>query len=96
MEQAILETISHAAKQDQTWHLVALVALGIFFVVALFKWFTARLERVEHKLDSQSAEFIAHLKTANREMLEVISQNQHTTTRAIVLMDRLENKLDQL
>lgn len=96
MEDALLQAINHAAKQDSTWHLVALVALGIFFVVALFKWFTARLERVEHKLDSQSAEFIAHLKTANREMLEVISQNQHTTTRAIVLMDRLENKLDQL
>ena len=43
-----------------------------------------------------AAEFIAHLKTANREMLEVISQNQHTTTRAIHLMDRLETKLDKI
>lgn len=96
MEEALLQTIGHAAKQDSTWHLVALVVIGILFVVALFKWFTARLERVEHKLDAQSAEFIHHLKTANSEMLQVISQNQQTTTRAIHLMDRLETKLDNL
>lgn len=96
MEEAILQAINHAAKQDQTWHLVALVVIGLVFVVVLFKWFTARLERVEHKLDSQSAEFITHLKTANREMLEVISQNQHTTNRAIAIMDRLETKLKHL
>lgn len=92
----MLETIGHAAKQDQTWHLVALVVIGILFVVTLFKWFTKRLERVEDKMDHQSAEFIHHLKTANAEMLTVISQNQQTTNRAIQLMDRLENKLHKI
>jgi type II secretory pathway pseudopilin PulG len=96
MEQAILDTISHAAKQDQTWHLVALVFIGIIAVSVLFRWFTGRLERVENKMDQQSSEFIHHLKTANQEMLTVISQNQQTTTRAIHLMDRLETKLDNI
>jgi ribosomal protein S20 len=61
----------------------------------LFRWFTRRLERVESKMDQQNEEFVTHLKTANREMLEVISSNQQTTNRAIQIMDRLESKLDR-
>jgi uncharacterized membrane protein (DUF106 family) len=89
-----LNLVNHAAAQDATWHLVALVVIGIFFVIAIFRWFTKRMEKLETKMDTQSSDFIAHLKTANREMLEVIHQNQQTTNRAIAVMDRLEHKLD--
>jgi uncharacterized membrane-anchored protein YhcB (DUF1043 family) len=90
-----LGIINHAARQDATWHLIALVAIGLFFASILFRWFTRRLERVETKMDQQNEEFVTHLKTANREMLEVISSNQQTTNRAITIMDRLESKLDR-
>jgi Tat protein secretion system quality control protein TatD with DNase activity len=71
------------------------VAIGLVFASILFRWFTKRLERVESKMDEQNEEFVKHLKTANREMLEVISSNQQTTNRAIQIMDRLETKLDR-
>ena len=87
--------INHAARQDATWHLIALVAIGLIFASILFRWFTRRLERVETKMDQQNEEFVTHLKTANREMLEVISSNQQTTNRAIQIMDSLESKLDR-
>jgi uncharacterized membrane-anchored protein YhcB (DUF1043 family) len=90
-----LGIINHAARQDATWHLIALVAIGLVFASILFRWFTRRLERVETKMDEQNEEFVKHLKTANREMLEVISSNQQTTNRAITIMDRLESKLDR-
>jgi hypothetical protein len=90
-----LGIINHAARQDATWHLIALVAIGLIFASILFRWFTRRLERVETKMDQQNEEFVMHLKTANREMLEVISSNQQTTNRAIQIMDRLESKLDR-
>ena len=90
-----LGIINHAARQDATWHLIALVAIGLVFASILFRWFTKRLERVESKMDEQNEEFVKHLKTANREMLEVISSNQQTTNRAITIMDRLESKLDR-
>jgi hypothetical protein len=90
-----LGIINHAARQDATWHLIALVAIGLVFASILFRWFTRRLERVETKMDQQNEEFVMHLKTANREMLEVISSNQQTTNRAITIMDRLESKLDR-
>jgi hypothetical protein len=92
--ESALNLVNHAAKQDSTWHIISLVFIGLVFAVTLFRWFTKRLERVETKMDEQNDEFLKHLKTANREMLEVISQNQLTTNRAIAIMDRLEVKLD--
>jgi uncharacterized membrane protein (DUF106 family) len=93
--ESALKIVNHAAAQDATWHLIALVAIGLIFASILFRWFTKRLERVESKMDEQNEEFVKHLKTANREMLEVISSNQQTTNRAITIMDRLESKLDR-
>jgi uncharacterized membrane protein (DUF106 family) len=92
--ESALKIVNHAAAQDATWHVIALVFIGLVFATVLFRWFTKRLERVEVKMDEQNEEFLKHLKTANREMLEVISQNQQTTNRAINIMDRLEVKLD--
>jgi uncharacterized membrane-anchored protein YhcB (DUF1043 family) len=93
--ESALSFVNHAARQDATWHLIALVAIGLVFASVLFRWFTKRLERVETRMDQQNEEFVKHLKTANREMLEVISSNQQTTNRAIQIMDRLESKLDR-
>jgi type II secretory pathway pseudopilin PulG len=93
--ESALSFVNHAARQDATWHLIALVVIGLIFAGVLFRWFTRRLERVESKMDQQNEEFVTHLKTANREMLEVISSNQQTTNRAITIMDRLESKLDR-
>jgi hypothetical protein len=93
--ESALSFVNHAARQDATWHLIALVVIGLIFASVLFRWFTRRLERVESKMDQQNEEFVMHLKTANREMLEVISSNQQTTNRAIQIMDRLESKLDR-
>jgi type II secretory pathway pseudopilin PulG len=93
--ESALSFVNHAARQDATWHLIALVVIGLIFASVLFRWFTRRLERVESKMDQQNEEFVEHLKTANREMLEVISSNQQTTNRAITIMDRLESKLDR-
>jgi type II secretory pathway pseudopilin PulG len=93
--ESALSLVNHAARQDATWHLIALVLIGLVFASILFRWFTRRLERVESKMDLQNEEFVTHLKTANREMLEVISSNQQTTNRAIQIMDRLETKLDR-
>ena len=93
--ESALSFVNHAARQDATWHIIALVLIGLIFASVLFRWFTRRLERVESKMDQQNEEFVMHLKTANREMLEVISSNQQTTNRAIQIMDRLESKLDR-
>ena len=86
-ESTMLETISHAAAQSDRWLFVALLVIGISAIGILFRYFPARLDTLQDRMDEQNAEFVAHLTTANREMLDVISS-------AKVVIERVERKLE--
>jgi GTP1/Obg family GTP-binding protein len=91
-----IELINHAANQSDKWMFVALLVIGIIAVVVLFKYFTSRMDRVEKKMDSVQSEFNQHLKTANKEMLEVLSLSNQTIGRNMTILDRIERKLEHI
>jgi type II secretory pathway pseudopilin PulG len=91
-----VETISFAANQSDRWMFVALLVIGILAVIVLFRFFTNRLERVEKKMDQVQCEFNQHLKTANKEMLEVLSLSNQTIGRNMTILDRIERKLEHI
>lgn len=91
-----VETISFAANQSDRWMFVALLVIGIIATIVLFKFFTNRLERVEKKMDQVQCEFNAHLRSANKEMLEVLSLSNQTIGRNMTILDRIERKLENI
>lgn len=91
-----IETISFAANQSDRWMFVALLIIGILAVIVLFRFFTSRLERVEKKMDQVQSDFNNHLKTANKEMLEVLSLSNQTIGRNMTILDRIERKLEHI
>jgi GTP1/Obg family GTP-binding protein len=95
MKEAI-DLINHASNQSDKWMFVALLVIGIIAVVVLFKYFTSRIDRVEKKMDAVQCEFNQHLKTANKEMLEVLSLSNQTIGRNMTILDRIERKLEHI
>jgi hypothetical protein len=91
-----IETISFIAQQTDRWMFVALLCIGIVAVVLLFKYFTTRLDKMEKKMDTVQDEFNTHLKTANKEMLEVLSISNQTIGRNMSILDRIERKLETI
>ena len=91
-----IDTVTHVAQQTDRWMFVALLVIGIVAVVVLFKYFTARIDRVEKKMDDVQCEFNSHLKTANKEMLEVLSISNQTIGRNMTILDRIERKLENI
>ena len=91
-----IKTINFAASQSDRWMFVALLVIGITAVVVLFRYFTARIDRVEKKMDAVQSEFNQHLKTANKEMLEVLSLSNQTIGRNMTILDRIERKLEHI
>ena len=75
---------------------VALLIIGIFAIIVLFRFFTTRLERVEKKMDQVQTDFNTHLKTVNKEMLEVLSVSNQTIGRNMTILDRIERKLESI
>lgn len=94
--QEYIGAINHAASQSDRWMFVALLAIGILAVIVLFRFFTSRLDRVEKKMDQVQGEFNSHLKTANKEMLEVLNLSNQTIGRNMTILDRIERKLEHL
>jgi hypothetical protein len=91
-----LNTITLIAQQTDRWMFVALLCIGITAVVMLFRYFTTRLDKMEKKMDTVQDEFNTHLKTANKEMLEVLSISNQTIGRNMSILDRIERKLETL
>jgi hypothetical protein len=94
--QDYIGAINHVAGQSDRWMFVALLAIGILAVIVLFRFFTSRLDRVEKKMDAVQCEFNQHLKTANKEMLEVLSLSNQTIGRNMTILDRIERKLEHI
>jgi hypothetical protein len=87
MEQNLIDATNFAAGQSDRWLFVALLIIGITAIGILFRYFTARLDTLQDRMDKQNADFVAHLTTANREMLDVISS-------AKTVIERVERKLE--
>lgn len=87
MEQHLLDATNFAAGQSDRWLFVALLVIGLAAIGVLFRYFTARLDTLQDRMDGQTAEFVAHLKTANQEMLSVIAS-------AKSVIERVERKLE--
>lgn len=84
-----IDLINHAAVQSDRWMFIALLVIGVTAISILFKYFTGRIDALQDRMDSQTAEFVLHLKTANTEMLEIISSARD-------VIQRVERKLDSL
>jgi len=89
MTNDLITTINHAAGQSDRWMFIALMVIGIAAISVLFKYFTGRLDNLQERMDRQTEDFVKHLKTANSEMLDVISSAKE-------VIQRVERKLDAI
>ena len=87
MQKEILELTNYASGQSDRWLFVCLLVIGLAAIGVLFRYFTGRLDNLQTRMDTQTAEFVQHLKTANSEMLSVIA-----SARSVI--ERVERKLD--
>jgi len=87
MDKQLLELTNYASGQSDRWLFVCLLVIGLAAVYTLFRYFTGRLDNLQTRMDTQTSEFVEHLKTANQEMLSVIA-----SARSVI--ERVERKLD--
>lgn len=89
----IVETANYVSQQTDRWLFVALLLIGLTSIGILFRYFTGRLDALQTRMDTQTQEFLTHLKSANKEMLDVIALANATIMKNSNLLERLERKL---
>ena len=90
---SIVETASIVANQSDRWLFVAMLVIMCACVAVLFRYFTGRLDRLQTQMDNQTTDFLNHLKTANKEMLDIIALANATISNNSTMLQRLERKL---
>lgn len=93
MQEAVIETANYVSHQSDRWMFVALLIIGIGCIGILFKYFTSRLDHLQSRMDAQTNEFLSHLKTANKEMLDVIALANATISKNSTLLEHIERKV---
>jgi Na+/melibiose symporter-like transporter len=93
MQNAVIETANYVAHQSDRWLFVALLIICIGCIWVLFKYFTTRLDILQSRMDAQTTEFMSHLKTANKEMLDVIAMANATIAKNSMLLERIEKRV---
>jgi len=96
MEENILKTIELASTKGDRFMFIALLALGIIAASIIFKYLTSRLDKVEKKMDQVQHEFNDHLRNVNKEMMEVLSVSNQAIGRNMLILDRIERKIETL
>jgi hypothetical protein len=89
----VIETANFVSLQTDRWMFVALLVIGLLCIGVLFRYFTGRLDSLQSRMDIQTAEFLSHLKSANKEMLDVIAMANSTISKNSTLLERIERKI---
>jgi len=94
MTDDLLSFANHASAQNDRWLFVCLLLICLVFAWVLFRYLIRQIDQLRSRMDEQSAEFVAHLKQANKEMLEVVATSAKTIAQNSAIMERVERKLD--
>lgn len=89
----VIDTATVIAAQTDRWMFVFLLIIVLSSIWVLFRYFTAKLDTLQIKLDTQTNEFLSHLKTANKEMIDVLALATSTIDRNSRLLERLDRQL---
>jgi hypothetical protein len=96
MEESILQTIDFASTKSDRFLFVGLLLVGIIAASIIFKYLTSRLDQVEKKMEQVQVDFNTHLRTANKEMMEILSISNQAIGKNMLILDRIERKIETL
>jgi hypothetical protein len=54
------------------------------------------LDQVEKKMEQVQVDFNTHLRTANKEMMEILSISNQAIGKNMLILDRIERKIETL
>jgi len=88
-----VETIDHAAHQDDRWMFVALLLIGLVTIYFLARYFMKQIAELQQEIAAVRTEFETHLKTANADMVAALTKSSEVIAHNSVILEQLQKKL---
>jgi len=88
-----VETIDHAAHQDDRWMFVALLAIGLVTIWFLARYFMRQIAELQREIAAVRTEFETHLRTANADMVAALTKSSEVIAHNSSILEQIQRKL---
>lgn len=88
-----LQTVDHAAHQDDRWMFVALLLIGLVTIYFLARYFMRQIAELQREIAAVRTEFEAHLKTANADMVAALTKSSEVIAHNSAILEQIQKKL---
>ena len=88
-----IQTVDHAAHQDDRWMFVALLLIGLVTNYYLARYFMRQIADLQQEIAAVRTEFETHLKTANADMVAALTKSSEVIAHNSVILEQLQRKL---
>jgi hypothetical protein len=88
-----IQTVDHAAHQDDRWMFVALLVIGLVTIYFLARYFMRQIAELQTEIASVRSDFETHLKTANADMVAALTKSTEVIAHNSVILEHLQRKL---
>jgi predicted Holliday junction resolvase-like endonuclease len=88
-----IQTVDHAAHQDDRWMFVALLLVGMVTIYFLACYFMRQIAELQREIVATRSEFEAHLKTANAEMVAALTKSSEIIAQNSAILEQIYQRL---
>ncbi|EDY21079.1 hypothetical protein CfE428DRAFT_1372 [Chthoniobacter flavus Ellin428] len=88
-----IQTIDHAAHQDDRWMFVALLLIGLITIYFLARYFMKQIAELQQEIAAVRTEFESHLKTANADMVAALTKSTEVIAHNSAILEQIQKKL---
>ena len=88
-----IQTVDHAAHQDDRWMFVALLVVGMVTIYFLARYFMGEIAELQREIVAVRFEFETHLRTANADMVAALTKSTEVIAHNSALIEQIQRKL---
>jgi hypothetical protein len=88
-----IDALDHAARQDDRWMFVALLAIGLVTICFLARYFMRQIAELQREIASVRSDFETHLKTTNAEMVAALTKSTEVIAHNSTVLEQIQRKL---
>ena len=89
-----IQTLDHAAHQDDRWMFVALLLVGMVTIYFLARYFMRQIAELQREIAAVRSEFETHLRTANADMVAALTKSTEVIAHNSAVIEQIQKRLE--
>ena len=89
-----IQTVDHAARQNDRWMFLALLLVGMVTIYFLARYFMRQIAELQREIAAVRSEFETHLRTANADMVAALTKSTEVIAHNSAVIEQIQKRLE--